>query len=64
MSKEIIINRSKEEIEDGIIDLIDEYINTEFDGEIGEDGEEFDLDYTNGDHAYLITISIERVDNN
>ena len=47
MEKEII-NRSKEEIEDDIIDLIDEYINTELNGEISEDGEEFDLAYNNG----------------
>lgn len=59
MNKEIVINRSREEIEDDITDLIDEYINTELDGEVDEDGEEFDIVYTNGEKSYTVTITIE-----
>lgn len=64
MEKEKVIHRSQDEIEDDMIDLIDEYINEVYDGEIGEDGEEFDLAYTNGDHSYSIIITIEREDDN
>ncbi len=64
MEKEKVIHRSQDEIEDDMIDLIDEYINEVYDGEIGDDGEEFDLTYTNGDHAYSIIITIEREDDN
>lgn len=64
MEKEEVIHRSQDEIEDDMIDLIDEYINEAYDGEIGEDGEEFDLAYTNGGQSYIVTITIEREDDN
>ena len=59
MSKEIVIPRSQEEIEDNLVDVIDEYIQEVYDGEISEDGEEFDLVYTNGEKSYTVTITIE-----
>lgn len=58
------INRCQEEIEDDMIDLIDEYIQEVYDGEINDDGEEFDLSYTNGDQSYTVTITIEKDDDN
>lgn len=58
------INRCQEEIEDDMIDLIDEYIQEVYDGEINDDGEEFDLSYTNGEKSYTVTITIEREDDN
>ena len=60
MSKEIVIPRSQDEIEDNLVDVIDEYIQEVYDGEIGEDGEEFDLAYTNGGQSYIVTITIEK----
>ena len=59
MEKEKVIHRSQDEIEDDMIDLIDEYINEVYEGEIGEDGEEFDLTYDNGNNIYQITITID-----
>ena len=47
-----------------MIDLIDEYIQEVYDGEINDDGEEFDLSYTNGEKSYTVTITIEREDDN
>lgn len=64
MNKEIVIPRSQEEIEDNLVDVIDEYIQEVYDGEIGEDGEEFDLAYTNGGQSYIVTITIEKYDCN
>ena len=64
MNKEIVIPRSQEEIEDNLVDVIDEYIQEVYDGEIGEDGEEFDLAYTNGGQSYIVTITIEKVEYN
>lgn len=64
MNKEIVIPRSQEEIEDNLVDVIDEYIQEVYDGEIGEDGEEFDLAYTNGGQSYIVTITIEKYDYN
>lgn len=60
MSKEIAIPRSQEEIEDNLVDIIDEYIQEVYDGEIdAENGEEFDLVYNNGEKSYTVTITIE-----